>query len=62
MFIGRVLRLRRNAYWYNFARFDSLLFVELAQSIMGKGVLFVTPPLEDCITGPTGSSIQAGTG
>ena len=37
-------------------------FPVLAQGILGKGWLFVTPPLEDCLTGRTGSSAQAGTG
>ncbi len=34
----------------------------LAYGILGKGGLFVTPPLEDCLTGTTGSSTQAETG
>ncbi len=32
------------------------------QGILGKGGLFVTPPLEDCLTMLTGSSIHAETG
>ena len=32
----------------------------LAYDIMGKGVLFVATPLEDCLTGLTGSSTLAG--
>ncbi len=37
-------------------------FPVLAYGIMGKGGLFVAPPLEDCLTGLTGSSTLAGTG
>ena len=37
-------------------------FSVLASGILGKGELFVTLPLEDCLTGPKGSSIRAGTG
>ncbi len=37
-------------------------FPVLAYGILGKSGLFVAPPLEDCLTGPTGSSTQAGTG
>ncbi len=37
-------------------------FPVLAKGILGKGGLFVTPPLEDCLTGLTGSSTRAGTG
>ena len=36
-------------------------FPVLAEGILGKGGLLVTPPLEDCLTGLTGSSTQAGT-
>ncbi len=32
------------------------------RAFLGKNGLFVTPPLEDCLTRPTGSSTQAGTG
>ncbi len=31
-------------------------FPMLAQGILGKGGLFVVPPLEDCLIGLTGSS------
>ena len=34
----------------------------LASDILGKGGLFGAPPLEDCLTGLTGSSTIAGTG
>ncbi len=58
IFVGRVLRLRRNTHWQDIASFDSLLSL----GILGKGGLFVVPPLEDCLTGLTRSSTQAGTG
>ncbi len=47
--VGNVLRLRRNSH-------------VLAYGILGKGGLFVAPPLEDCLTGLTGSSTRAETG
>ena len=37
-------------------------FPVLAMGILGKGGLFVAPPLKDDLTGLTGSSTQAGTG
>ena len=43
------------------ANLDSLLS-RVGLDILGEGKLFVAPPLEDCSTGLTGSSIQAGTG
>ncbi len=56
---NRVLRLRRNST----GRQSVLIayYPVLAQGILGKGVLFVAPPLEDCITGLMRSSTQAGT-
>ena len=38
------------------------LFPVLARGILGKGGLFVAPPLEDCLSGQTGCSTRAGTG
>ncbi len=61
VFVGRVLRLRRNTHWQKNASFDSLLSRAGLGVILGKGGLFVTPPL-DCLTGLTGSSTRAGTG
>ncbi len=61
MFDGRVLRLRRNTRWHLHTSFDSL-FSRTALGILGKGGLFVTPPLQDCLTRLTGSSTLAGTG
>ncbi len=37
-------------------------FPVLVYGILGKGGLFVAPPLEDCLPGLTGSSTRAGTG
>ncbi len=54
--VDRVLRLLRNTHWHDCASFDSLL------SRAGKGGLFVAPPLDDGLTGLTGSSTLAGTG
>ena len=48
--ICRVLRLRRNTYWQQYASFYCL--VSLAGlRILGKGGLFATPPLEDALLG-----------
>ena len=40
----------------------TVYFSVLACGILGKGGLFVAPPLEDCLNGQTGSSTLAGTG
>ena len=37
-------------------------FTVLAYGILGKSRLFLAQPLEDCLTGLTGSSTQSGTG
>ncbi len=37
-------------------------FPMLTYGILGKGELFVSPPLEDCLTELTGSSTRDGTG
>ncbi len=62
--VFRVLRLRRIAHCHEYASFDSLLSrADLGN--LGKGwivQLFVAPPIEDCLTGLTGSSTRAGTG
>ena len=42
-------------------QFDSRLS-RAGLGILGKGGLFVAPPLENCLTGLTGSSTRAGTG
>ncbi len=44
------------------AYFPMKLLMAMASGILGKGGLFVAPPLEDCLTGLTGSSTQGGTG
>ncbi len=43
-------------------QFGPAYFPVLAYGILGKGGLFVTPPIEDCLTGLTGSSTRAETG
>ncbi len=58
--VNCVLRLRRNTHWQEGTSFDNLLS-HAGLGHMGKGGLYVTPPLEDCLTGLTGSSTRAGT-
>ncbi len=62
--VGRVLRLRRNTHCHKDASFDSLLS-RAGLGHLGKGWIVrsicVAPPLEDCLTGLTGSSTQGGT-
>ncbi len=43
-------------------QFGQPYFTVLAYGILGKGRLFLTPSLEDCLTRLMGSSTQAGTG
>ena len=59
--IDRVLRLRWNTHWHQNSSLTHYFYV-LAQGIMGKCGLFVTPPLEEYLTKLTGSSTQAGAG
>ena len=56
-FVGRFLRLRRNANW----QLDSLLS-RAGLGHPGKGELLWHAPPEDCFTGLMGSSTQDGTG
>ena len=56
VYFGRVLRLRRNTHWQGYASFDSLLSLEMAEDILGKGELLMAHPLEGLLTGLTGSS------
>ncbi len=44
-----------------YASFDSLLS-RAGLEYLAKGGLFVLPPLEECLTGITGSSTRAGAG
>ena len=58
--VGRILRLRRNTEWQEYANFNSLLS-GAGLGNLGKGG-FVTPSIEDCLTRLMGSSNQARTG
>ena len=48
--------------YFDLGAIGAPLIPERSGGILGKGGLFVAPPLEDCLTGLTGSSTQAGTG
>ena len=54
--------LRRNVQWQQHDIFDNRHY-RVGFGNLGKGwIEFVGPQLEDCLTGLTGSSTQAGTG
>ena len=57
--VVHILRLRRFAHWQGYVSFDTLYFPVLAKGILGKGGVFVTPPLEDCLGGLTRSSTRS---
>ena len=49
--VVRVLRLRRNGSKGSKLPILAAYFPVLALEILGKGELFVAPPLDDCLTG-----------